>query len=212
MGSLLIDAGAFALAAFNRDAMPPRSRSASAPPRRDEPPTRQLLRARGLGLGRGATSPSHIPWKGWKDIFWRTASQVSQNRLLAISAAVVFYGLLALFPAIAALVSSHSLFAVTTSIPEHPSFAAAVMAADAFSIAQDQIARVDAKLSFGFGFTLWSANACTKAIIDALNVVDEEHEKRGFVRLNLISLAFAAGAYGARCATMADTVGAAQST
>jgi membrane protein len=70
------------------------------------------------------------------------------------------------------------------------------MSADAYSIVQDQVARViakgDAKLSFGFifgfGFALWSANAGMKAIIDALNVVYEEDEKRGFVWLNLISL------------------------
>ena len=41
---------------------------------------------------------------------------------------------------------------------------------------------------------LWSANAGMKAIFDALNVVFEEREKRGFFRLNLISLAFTAAA------------------
>jgi membrane protein len=205
VGSLLIVAGALALASFNRDAMPRPLRPASTPSRRDEPLTQQLLRAREPGRGRGATSPARIPWKGWKDIFWRTARQVSQNRLLAIAAAVVFYGLLALFPAITALVSSYGLFAAADTIREHLSFAAEVMPADAYSIVQDQIARVvakgDAKLSFafvfGFGLALWSANAGMKAIVDALNVVNEEDEKRGFVRLNLISLAFTAGAIAA---------------
>ena len=37
---------------------------------------------------------------------------------------------------------------------------------------------------------MWSANAGMKAIIDALNVAYEETEKRGFIRLNLISLCF----------------------
>jgi membrane protein len=164
-----------------------------------------LLRAREPGRGRDATSPVRIPWKGWKDIFWRTANQVSEHRLLAISAAVVFYGLLALFPAITALVSSYGLFAAPTTIREHLSFAAEVMPADAYAIVQDQVARVvakgDVKLSFAFifgvGFALWSANAGMKAVLDALNVVYEEDEKRGFVRLNLISLAFSVGAIAA---------------
>jgi len=39
---------------------------------------------------------------------------------------------------------------------------------------------------------LWSANAGMKAIIDALNVVNQESEKRGIIRLNLISLGFTA--------------------
>jgi membrane protein len=37
---------------------------------------------------------------------------------------------------------------------------------------------------------LWSANAGMKALMDALNIVNEEKEKRSFIRLNLVSLAF----------------------
>ena len=44
---------------------------------------------------------------------------------------------------------------------------------------------------------IWSANAGVKAVIDALNVVYEEREKRGFVRLNLLSLAFTTGGIAA---------------
>jgi membrane protein len=43
---------------------------------------------------------------------------------------------------------------------------------------------------FGLALAIWSANAGVKAIIDALNVVNEEREKRSFVRLNLLSLTF----------------------
>src|SRR3954453_17134486 len=55
--------------------------------------------------GRRASSPWQIPWKGWKDILLRTYQQINEDRLLAVAAGVVFYGLLALFPAISALVS-----------------------------------------------------------------------------------------------------------
>ena len=67
-----------------------------------------------------------------------------------------------------------------------------------YDIVQEQVNRLvskgDAKLGFGFifglGVALWSANAGMKAIIDALNVVYDEKEKRGFIKLNLLSLAF----------------------
>ena len=152
----------------------------------------QLRRAREPGRGRRAASPSQIPWKGWKDIFWRTVNQTSEDRLLAIAAGVVFYGLLALFPAVTALVSCYGLFAKPNSINDHLSFLQDVMPADAYSIVQDQIARVIAKgqagLSLGFAigllFALWSANAGMKALMDALNIVNEEKEKRSFIRLN----------------------------
>jgi membrane protein len=40
---------------------------------------------------------------------------------------------------------------------------------------------------------VWSANGGMKAIIDALNVVYDEKEKRGFIKLNAVSLAFTVG-------------------
>ncbi len=51
----------------------------------------QLKRATEPGRGRRAASPIQIPWNGWKDIFWRTVNQTSEDRLLAIAAGVVFY-------------------------------------------------------------------------------------------------------------------------
>src|SRR5260370_15949899 len=70
-----------------------------------------------------------------------------------------------------------------------------------FQVVQGQGARVlmkgntalGATFLFGLGLAVWSANAGVKAVIDALNVVYEEREKRGFVRLNLLSLAFTTG-------------------
>jgi membrane protein len=158
----------------------------------------QIERASEPGRGRRAASPIQIPWNGWKDIFWRTVNQTSEDRLLAIAAGVVFYSLLALFPAVTALVSCYGLFAKPDSINDHLSFLQDVMPSEAYSIVQDQISRVIAKgqagLSLGFAagllLALWSANAGMKALMDALNIVNEEKEKRSFIRLNLVSLAF----------------------
>ena len=158
----------------------------------------QLRRARETGRGREATSPTQIPWTGWKDIVWRTAQRASEDRLLALAAGIVFYGLLALFPAVTAFVSFYGLFASPPTINDHLSFLATIMPAEAYSIVHDQIARVVSKgntgLSLGFigglALALWSANAGMKALVDALNVVYEEVEMRGIIRLNLVSLTF----------------------
>jgi membrane protein len=164
----------------------------------------QHERAHEPGRGRHAGSPWQIPWKGWKDIFWRTYKQISEDRLLAVAAGVVFYGLLAVFPAVTAFVSLYGLFASTSAISDHLSIAAGILPEGAVDILREQIGRLaaksDAKLSFGFIFglamALWSANAGMKAIMDALNVVYEEKEKRGFLKLNLVSLAFTLAAIG----------------
>jgi membrane protein len=51
-------------------------------------------------------------------------------------------------------------------------------------------------LGFFVGLTiaLWSANNGIKALFDAMNIAYEETEKRGFVKLNLLSMAFTLGA------------------
>ena len=82
----------------------------------DEPVSAQLRRAGEPGRGRRATAPWRIPWRGWKDIFWRVYASVNDNRLLAVAAGVVFYTILAIFPAIAAFVSLYGLVADASTI------------------------------------------------------------------------------------------------
>ena len=168
----------------------------------DEPRHVQHERAQQRGRGRDATAPWQIPWSGWKDIFWRTYQQFGEDRLLAVAAGVVFYGLLALFPAVTALVSLYGLFADPSTIREHISLAAAFLPGGAIEILQEQVNRITSKGEtklglaslFGLGLAIWSANAGMKAVIDALNVIYDEKEKRGFIKLNLVSLAFTLGA------------------
>ena len=162
----------------------------------------QRGRAKQSGRGRHATSPWQIPWAGWKDILWRTYGQIGDDRLLAVAAGVVFYGLLAIFPAVTAFVSLYGLFAKASTISDHLTLAAGVIPSGGVEIIQEQINRItakgDARLSLAFAFSLglalWSANAGMKAVIDALNVTYNEKEKRGFIKLNLISLALTGGA------------------
>ena len=154
------------------------------------------------GHGRFSGNPLQIPWAGWKDILWRTYVRTGEDRLLAIAAGVVFFGLLAVFPAITALVSSYGLFANPSTIGANMQSLALMLPEGSFQIVQDQIGRVlgkgnttlGATFLFGLGLAVWSANAGIKAVIDALNVVYEEREKRSFIRLNLLSLAFTCGA------------------
>ena len=164
----------------------------------DEPYLIQRARAHQSGRGRNAEAPWQIPWHGWRDILWRTYQQIGEDRLFAVAAGVVFYGLLALFPAMTAFVSLYGLFAKASTINDHLTIAAGVLPSSVVDIIREQITSLiskgDAKLGFGFvvglGIALWSANSGMKAIIDALNVVYEEKEKRGFIILNLVSLVF----------------------
>jgi membrane protein len=158
----------------------------------------QRKRASEPGRGRHAESPAHIPWEGWKDIFWRTYREIQSDRLLAVAAGVVFYALLALFPAVTAGVSVYALFADAGTITGHIGELSALLPGGAIDIVSEQIRSIvergSSELTFGFvaglGIAFWSANAGMKAIFDALNVIYDEEEKRSFIKLNLISMLF----------------------
>lgn len=155
--------------------------------------------------GRRSNSPFTIPWAGWKDIFWRTYQRIDDDRLLATAGGVVFFGLLAIFPAVTALVSSYGLFADPATISGNLQTLAMMLPQGAFQIVEEQVARVVSKGNTALGatfvlglvFAIWSANAGVKAVFDALNVAYEQREKRGFIKLNLMSLTFTVGGIAA---------------
>lgn len=161
-----------------------------------------------------ASDPPTAARAKWKTILWRLYERSNDDRLLATAAGVVFFGLLAVFPAVTALVSSYGLFADPATIGSNLQTLAPMLPEGSFQIVQDQIARVLAKgpaalggtFLFGLALALWSANAGVKAIIDALNVVHEVRESRSFIRLNLLSLALTAGGIAALLLMVAAVV------
>jgi membrane protein len=155
-------------------------------------------KASGDERGRTAEKPSDIPSRGWKDILWRVYEGISEDRILANAAAVTFYALLALFPAIAALVSIYGLFADPATLQQHLDSVSGLLPGGAVDVIRDQLNRLAAEprsalgVSFFVGLiiSLWSANGGIKALFDALNVVHEERERRSFIQLNALTLAF----------------------
>ncbi|MGG5888993.1 YihY/virulence factor BrkB family protein [Falsiroseomonas sp. HC035] len=153
------------------------------------------------GRGRNATTPSEIPARGWWQVAKRTLSQASEDRLLTEAAGITFYTLLALFPAIAALVSLYALVADPATIQGHLEALGGVVPGGGMDIINEQVSRVaeTATGTLGFGaiagllVSLWSANQAAKAVFDALNVVYEEHEKRSFIKLTVTTLLFTLG-------------------
>ncbi|WP_249143379.1 YihY/virulence factor BrkB family protein [Bradyrhizobium liaoningense] len=151
--------------------------------------------------GRHATSPAEIPARGWKDILWRVYGNIGEHRILALAAGMTYYSLLAIFPAIAALVAIYGIFSDPGSIAKHLDDVAGFIPGGAVDVAREQLTRVATKgdktlgLTFAIGLviSLWSANAAMKSLFDTLNIVYGEQEKRGFVKLNAISLGFTVG-------------------
>jgi membrane protein len=150
------------------------------------------------GRGRLADAPSDIPARGWRDILLRVYRNVSEHRVAFLGAGVTYYSLLAIFPALAALVAIYGLFFDPGTITAHLDKLSGLLPGGALDVARDQLTRVASKGGQTLGLTsliglavsLWSANAAMKSLFDTLNIIYGENEKRGFIKLNLISLSF----------------------
>lgn len=136
--------------------------------------------------------------RGWFDVLQRLYTRFSEDRVMSIAGGVTFFALLAIFPAIAALVSIYGLFADPASLAGQTDQLSGVLPSGAIEVVGDQMRRVSSQGGTALGATflislaisLWSANSGMKAMFDALNIVYDEKESRGFFRLNAVSLAF----------------------
>lgn len=166
------------------------------------------------GRGRDAHGATAIPLAGWKDIVWRTYGQVSKDRVLLVAAGVTFYALLALFPALTALVSIYGIFADPQTVVDHVEAMSDFIPEGAVDIIAGQMARIaeqpTGQLNIGFigglAIALWSANNGMKAIFQATNVAYNEVEKRSFMRLLAVTFPFTLGAMALLVLTLSAVV------
>jgi membrane protein len=156
------------------------------------------------GRGRCATPPHEISWSGWEDILLRIYRRITRDRILLIGAGVTFYLILAIFPAISALVLIYGLFFDPETMAGHVNLVAGVAPGGAIDILREQLTRLGQQSGAALGVSffvslaiaLWSATSGVKAIFDGLNVAYEEEEKRSFVKLTGLALVFTIGLIG----------------
>jgi membrane protein len=149
---------------------------------------------------RPIAGPTEIPIRNWRDILLRIYRKIGKDRIIAIAAGVAYYSILAIFPAIGALVAIYGLFADPAAIAAHVDSLSGVVPGGVADVMRDEMTQIASHgkstlgIAFGGGLlvSLWSANAGVKALFDALNVVYEEEEMRGLIGLNLASLCFTA--------------------
>ncbi|HZD91259.1 MAG TPA: YihY/virulence factor BrkB family protein, partial [Pseudolabrys sp.] len=162
----------------------------------DEPLGVHQRRAREQGRGRQSRRPWHIPWRGWKDVLWRTYNETWNDRLFYVAAGVAFFVLLSIFPAISAIVSCYALIADPGTITSQLSLLHGVIPAGTYDLLQQQADHIvknsagslTTTFAVSFVIALWSASSGVKAIVDALNVVYEQVDDRGIIRYTIESL------------------------
>ena len=152
--------------------------------------SRPRVKAESDGKDTGPREPGLWP------ILKRVATGFMDDRIMTEAAGVTFYALLALFPAIATLVSLYGLFADPVTVGEQLQAMAGVVPGGGLDIIEAQVKALTANgrtalgwgVALGFATSLWSANQGIKSLFDALNVVFHRRETRSYVRLTVICL------------------------
>ena len=167
-----------------------------------DPTPDDFARAKEPGRGRAADDPKDIPPLGWQDILWRVLKSIPEDRVLATGGSVAFFTLLAVFPAIAVVVSLYGLIADARTIGDHLVILAGILPEGVLALIRDQIVAITAKqtpalsIAFAISFLVafWSANSGMAALFDGLNVVYGARERRSLVRFYATTFLFTLGA------------------
>ena len=151
--------------------------------------------------GREAGRPTQIPPVGWKDVLLRSWSEVSEANLFLVAGGVTYAILLALFPGLAALVSLYGLLLDPSQIEKQIASMSGILPAQAQQMLSDELHTLVSASTGALGVSagiallvaLWSASRGMSGLITALNIAYDEHEKRGFLKLNLIAIGLTIG-------------------
>lgn len=134
------------------------------------------------------------------DFVKRVSSRIGADNLNVVAAGVAFYGLLALFPFLAALISVFGLLADPARLREQMQALQGAVPPQAYEIIDaqvQQLMRQDATLSISLilstTLALYSSTRGVKAIMTALNIVYNVGESRSFIRQNVVALGLTAG-------------------
>jgi len=151
---------------------------------------------RGDDRGRDADRPGELPAAGLKDVAVRVKGELKEDQVPLLSAGVAFFLLLALFPALAALVSLYGLFADPDQVAQQVTDLTGTLPEEARSLITDQLERVTEReqgigvtLAVSVAAALWAASSGVKHLIGAVNAAYDEHETRKFLKLRGLALA-----------------------
>jgi membrane protein len=151
------------------------------------------------------TSRERAP-TGWGGVITEFWTNLDHDNISVIAAGVAFYGLLAIFPGMSALISVYGLVADPVVIEREVAALSGVLPQEALKLLSDQLhsliaappAKLGISLIVSLLLALWSAMSGTSALMRALTVAYEEPDPRGVVGFygQALVLTVAIGAFG----------------
>jgi YihY family inner membrane protein len=149
-----------------------------------------------------AEKPTEIPWRGWKQVLKRAWAENNADNMPIIAGGVAFFGFLAIFPALLALISIYGLIvsreqaaaqveSFTVGLPES---ARELIGAQVTAITDNAGGALTFSLVASILAALWSASGGVSNLVKAVNIAYDEAETRSFIKLRAVSLALTLGA------------------
>ncbi len=147
--------------------------------------------------GCDAATPAEIPAAGWKDVAFRVKDEIAKDRVGLLAAGVAFYGLLALFPAITAVLAISGLLIEPNQIVEQLNSLSGLVPEEVITIITKQATSVAGSREGGLGLAailglliaFYSASKGMASLMEGLNVAYDEDETRGFIKRTLVTFA-----------------------
>jgi membrane protein len=138
----------------------------------------------GNGNGAGPGKPHELPARSWGGVLKRTVSEFRRDNLTDLAAALTYYGVLAIFPALIALVSVLGLIGHSATQPliENLDKVAPGPAKSVFTSAIENIQKSQSTAGIIFivalAAALWSASGYVSAFMRAANKIYDVEEGR----------------------------------
>ena len=147
-------------------------------------------------LGRKEEAPWQMSARGWADILRRAWTNTGKKNLSLVAGGVAYYLLMALFPALAALVSAYGLLTNAADVTRRVQSLAGMLPASTVKLISDELHQLvsASNKSLGLGvivgiiIALWSAERGMSGMMTALNIAYDRPERRGVVSFNATAL------------------------
>ncbi|KAA9010417.1 YihY/virulence factor BrkB family protein [Histidinibacterium aquaticum] len=146
--------------------------------------------------GETAPTPRGLPRAAWMEIGKRVWADIGRDHVALIAAGIAFFGLLALFPAITALMAIAGLVLEPSQVTEQldrisafvPQGASEIILGQAQEVAGSDQAGLGLAAVVGLGLALYSASKGVSSLMEGLCVAYDEQDERGFVKRTALTL------------------------
>jgi len=144
--------------------------------------------------GDGGSVAQRRSW--WWEAAARLSDKLQQHNAALLAGGIAMYGLLSVFPGLAAAVSLYGLFATPGEAVQQMQAFAGVLPQEAWQILSTQLQSIAAHdhgtltvaAALGLLIALWSARLTMSAVMTATNIAFETADKRSYLRQTLVSL------------------------